>query len=167
MPDEYPLAKWDAGLINDLKEIPNVTFEISEKIATPTHSLSLVEAIQINYFFKVSDIDVYSAKLIFWNADVDEINLDNYIYEVEMTVDSKGRYTAQSEFIYSTAMGETVFAAACITDVEGNVYYSAIDAYSPESYAETAINKSSDPTMVELAKRMVIYGANAIELFNN
>jgi len=164
VPDDYAYLKtWDSNLLDELAPIPETTFVVSQKVAHFGNSLSLVEAITINAYFNIdASIDVQKAELLIWNKDAEKLTADNYAYSKEMqkvTVGSyAGKYAAQSDLFYSNRMGDTIFVVAKITDTDGNVYYSAPDADSPEYYASRAIDKSTNPSMVELAKRMVIYG---------
>ena len=94
------------------------------------------------------------------------LDADNYDYAVQMTWDSvKNRYSAQSDLIYSVDMGKTIYACVELTDALGNISYSSIDVYSAEAYADTVINNSKDAAMIELVKRMVIYGEMAKNQF--
>ena len=147
-------------LIDATKEAPAATFESTVSITKWTKSLSLTQAVFINYY--AATTQTASAKLLIWKEDATSLDPANAAYEAEMTWDAtRGRYFAQSCEVYSSQLSNTLYACVEFTDAEGNVTYSDIDVYNAETYAVTVINNSSDTKMVDLCKKLVIYGEMA------
>ena len=76
--------------------------------------------------------------------------------------DYAGEWYFDTEGVPSKDYSKTVFVCAKFTDADGNVSYSNVTGYSPESYAQRQIDRLSGnanfTNLVDLCKRLVIYG---------
>ncbi len=128
-------------------------------------TLSLDDAIAVNYYFETTgNWDVAEAELLVWDGVIAKLTTDNVSYSNAMVEDGD-RWIGRSYEFAAKEMGKTIFACAKFTDTDGNVHYSDISAYSPEAYAAGRINNSTNAQMVDLAKKMVIYGEFAAIYF--
>ena len=94
-----------------------------------------------------------------WDGVSGALSEENVSYTQELIYYSD-EYTGQSRDFAAREYGKTIFACAKITDGAGTVHYSDVIAFSPEAYAAGKLNYS-DAKLVELVKRMVVYGETA------
>lgn len=156
--ETWPAEDWDATLLTAL-ESGTTSLEASASVIDTGKSLSLEGEILVNYYFQFSGTAA-KAELLFWDGVSGELNEENVSYTKELAAVG-GEYTAQSNGFSAKSYGKTVFTCAKFTDTEGNVHYGPLVGYSPEYYAQRQIDKDQTPLLVELVKRMVIYGEKA------
>ena len=77
-----------------------------------------------------------------------------------------GQYWTSYTGIAAKQLDETIFVAG-VYESNGKTYCTGIIPYSLGAYCLDRINKSSEATMVELAKDTAVYGYYAKEYFAN
>ncbi len=161
---DYPVEEWNADLLTS-PDTFTTDIVATGDVTDNGKTMALNEAIQINYYFGVTGFEVESGELLVWDGVTDTLTEENATYTVEL--DAAGNeYKALSKVFAAAEYGKTIFACAKFVDTDGNVHYSDVVAYSPETYAEGRINKSSNANLVEAMKRMVTYGEYARVYFS-
>ncbi len=162
--DIRPASEFDASVLDALVEA-NTQLTGESDILDNGRTLSLTDAIRINYYFGIADTatwTVESAKLYIW-TDVEEgteLTMENVSDEVEMTL-YNGEYSAQSAGIAAKDYGDTIYVRACFEDADGVMHYSEVIAFSVDEYASRIITTSSNANNIALVKRMAMYGEAA------
>lgn len=156
--NQYSPVQWDAGLLTQLDPIPATELVSTGDVTDNGQSVSLTGAIKVNFYFGFSG-DVSKAELLVWDGASGAPSEENVSYTQEL-IRYQDEYTAQSRDFVAREYGKTIFACARITDNMGAVHYSDVIAFSPEAYAAGKLDHS-DETLVELVKRMVVYGETA------
>ncbi len=155
---------WNSDLLTPVTEFTGTApGNADESFTKITHSLSLVEAVRINYYFQCDLSNIQSAQLLIWNGAqwVDS--------GATVTTSRKNgvlRYFAQSPELNAKDMGKTVYVCMALTDENDTVHYSPVDAYSPIAYASALLELDSQSSVHDLVKYMVIYGERAKTLNN-
>ena len=156
--DRYSPMEWDADLLTTLDPIPDTNITNTVDVSDNGQSVSLTGATRVNFYFGFSG-DVSKAELLVWDGVSGALSEENVSYTQELIYYSD-EYTGQSRDFAAREYGKTIFACAKITDGAGTVHYSDVIAFSPEAYAAGKLNYS-DAKLVELVKRMVVYGETA------
>ena len=162
--NEWPVYAFDpAGM-----EIPgtiDTSIAPSEYVKDNGQTISLDGAIVANFYYKVTTINVQKVELMLWNNVTGQLTVENVTSTKEMKL-TNGEYFAQSDEIPSKYYGKIFYACAKVTDTNGNVYYSNVIGYNPDTYAKTHIDRNQNAELIELVKRMVVYSEFAKSYFN-
>jgi len=168
-------VEWNENLLTPLQTIPEdiwFTQQSNEVIIDNGKSLLLKDKILMKFYFGYEG-EFDSAELLVWDAA--EAVADGYLgeenvtYSVDLTAaekayNGKPEYYAVSEGVAAKDYSNTIFVCAKFTDSEGAPIYSQVINYSPEAYAANKISANDDADLVDLCKRMVMYG-NAASLY--
>lgn len=172
--ESNPAAEWDASLLTAVVE-PTTSIAATGDVKDRGKTLSLESAMAINYYFGVKNFEVGtdadSACLIVWDGVEGELTEANASAKIAMVVNPNMtdvvEYTAQVGDISAKEYGNTIYVCARFVDTEGNVHYSDVIAYSPEAYAAGRIENSQNANLIDVVKKMVVYGEEAAEYFAN
>ncbi len=162
-----PVDKWNADLLDDV-----VAHTIAPKepatndVKVVGQSLSLEGTVLVNYYFNPADGQTWrvaGGELQVWDGTTNlRDNSDECYYTDTMTYDTeKQAWHGQSVGFVAKEYSKTIYARAKFTDGAGKVHYSKVITYNPETYAKGRITNSTNADMVELAKRLVMYGERA------
>ena len=134
----------------------------SEFVTDNGKTLSLDGAILVNFYFGLNESvgTPTVAEILFWNGVGGELTLYNVTSKVDL-IKNGNEYGAQSDFFAAKEYDKTIYACAHFVDAAGNDYYSAVIEYSPEAYAISRIENSTNVNLVNLLKQMVTYGETA------
>ncbi len=156
---------WDASFITPLdltytaKEIP-----LKNEIISNGKTLSLAGQVFVNFYYKTTVTNVASAELLYWTSNSETLTYAN-AQKLPLTMTGK-EWKAQGAGIAAKNLGKTVYARAVFVDTNGKAHYSDVTCYSPEEYARSRIQSSTDANLVNLMKKMVVYGEQARIYFN-
>lgn len=153
--ETYPSVEWDATLINALDPF-TTSITASSSVSNNGRTLSLDGAIVVNCYYGFTG-DVKSAELLVWDGVTEELTAENASYSVNMKLVGN-EYWAQSREFASKEYGKTVYVCAHFVDENGEDHYSDVVAFSPEEYARRVIANYSNPELLDVVKKMVIYG---------
>ena len=153
--EKYPAAEWDADLIDALEPVTtNIT--ASEKVSDNGRTLSLDGAVVVNNYYGFTGTAA-SAELLVWEDATGTLTTGNVSYTVDMGLYGK-EYMGQSDMIATKEYGDTIFVCAHFVDEQGMDHYSEVVAYSPEKYADSVLNRSTNAKLIDLVQKMVTYG---------
>lgn len=187
----YTFAGWTDGENEyDLNtELPIVTNDVTYTAvftATPkkffaAHSLSLNGDIGVNFFIDVTAAGITPQDILSgdstltlnfsWNTDpapVTDISIDN----ITLSKSNAARYYDEDNGYFKIKCNVAAAEMACGIKAEGIVAgakdYSESETYSVRDYGMTIVNNASKypETLVDLAKKMLDYGAKAQAVFN-
>ncbi len=144
-------------------------FEVTKMVTRNAASASLEGEIGIVYTIKEMT-DNYKAgniSLLYWSEDkfntVSELTYDNRDKELFFTTTDEGYLEVIINGIPAKELGKTCYFCVRV-ELDGNVYYDELKVYSIHEYSSKKFT-SSDPKMVELAKRIICYSnAAKVEL---
>ena len=159
----YPIDIYDSAMINPVDEFTTSIVK-SSNASSNGRSLSLGGAIQVNYYFIANGFTPVKAEMLTWEGVSGELTADNYTQIFDLELVGNEYYTTGRE-ISAPEYGDSIFACARFEDADGNVYFTDIQGYHPENYANNQIIKNQKPNLVALLKAMVIYGDYAIAHF--
>ena len=134
-------------------------------------AVSFEGAFAINYYFTPSN--TMDGKLVFYYWTQEDYNKATVLTPENATGSNimsangfSGQHWTSYTGIAAKQLDETVFVAG-VYEANGKTYCTGIIPYSLGAYCLDRINKSSDATMVELAKNTAVYGYYAKEYFAN
>jgi len=180
--------EWDNAYIDELVPVDDnmaVNFQKSGVITDNGNALTLVGAVEINYYVGVgTDPSILEGakdhKMYFWtSADYaalkaagTPLSKTNASYTKDLVKDfadsGSTKYGWESEFVsdgvYAKQLGATLYSAYCFEDADGVEHCSGIRTYSPETYAKGRLNSATAKEDIKaLSKALVVYGnyANA------
>ena len=159
--EAHPNKEWDANLLDDLVA-PNTKIVGTDKIQDTGKTLSLGEAIQMNFYIKPIELGtIKTAKMYFWQNVSGELTFENATKFVDM-IKAGAEFVCTSDMITAVDYGTTIYACAYLVDSNGNEYYSNVFTGSPESYAKNVLAKSTSSAELKAACRaFVLYGEAA------
>ena len=169
---EQKASLWDVNLVRADWTVPadkeGALGRQNPPITSRTATLILEGKIISEFSIGISDIDIASVEIIYWDeaqynsvAVLTEENVtgrENMVYDASA---NKWRYESAQPAKY---MFNTIYTCAVVTDTEGNKYYGGVLPYSPERYGY--LRRNDTDALGELAKRMVVYGDAARKYFN-
>ena len=158
--DLYPSKDYDISMVDALNMDYSYDFAVSDKVIDNGKTLSLEGAVLIDAFYQFEG-EVASAELLAWKEVSGKLDIaDAIVSKMEL---ENGEYHGRSPMFASKRYGDTVYICARFTDTNGNVYYSEVDAFSPDYYCQRRIDRASREE--EVAKKMVIYSEEARAYF--
>ena len=130
-------------------------------------SLSFEDEILVNFYYTVSDTtDVAEQGMLVFHTEPGEAAFAtaDEVYESEY-VTASDRYIAITHGIAAKEMGDERYYCAYAKLTDGTYVYSPLYLYSPQKYAMSRIQNSTDESMRALCVAMLNYGAAAQEYF--
>jgi len=167
LPENEKVMDFTKVYMSEAETIPEATKNGKCSARIVGKSLMLEGDISINYYVS-SNEKVDEIGVLFWTEDAynrtknhiagsQSLAVKNYWQNGEYKVFTFGN-------IVSSQMFEKVYAR--IYTRTGNIYkYSDIDKYSVKDYAANQIEKSTDKGLVDLLRRLLIYGEEAEKYF--
>ncbi len=174
--DEQNTLVWNDDYITpvvEAEESMTKNFTATGTLKDNGKTLFLEGAVSVNYYFGLSSTlanNVASAKLYTWTAEEYEaikasgeiLSKENagYTADAQLTYSSQYgyEYKSRSDSIAMKDLGDTLYAAICIIDKDGNQHTSGVLAYSPEQYAANMLKNGDTDKIDTLMKWMVYYG---------
>ena len=160
---EWPVYDYDSTMLN-LPEAPQSNIQQSSNVSVYGQTISLDGAILANYYYKTNGIAVATAELLFWEDVAGELTEDNVSYRKTLNYVSSS-WHAQGNEIAAKHYGKVVYVCAKFVDSNGNVHYSGVMGYNPDTYAAKKIADNDRANLPELLKRMAVYGEFAKAYF--
>ena len=170
----YPASAWNETYLDAVASAETSIAQTDANTKCSAKTLLLEGAIVMRFTFTNNNRAFEKAEMLAWKASevkgaaLTEENVSYVIEEVEDAGSYGGfkEWRFYSEGVPSKDYSDTLFVCAKFTDAAGNVSYSDITAYSPEAYAARQLELNRDAELVELCKRMTIYGEFARTYFN-
>ena len=153
-------VKYEDGKYS-VEEVPEIIVNITGK------SLLLKDIVQVKYFVGFDPAiksSITASGLYIWDneADANALNFANAIWHNteardEGTYQGNAEYSFRSDGIPAKEMADLQYVVGYIV-VDGNTYYTSVEAYSPKTWCE---NKKNDPAEKNIAAALMNYGAAA------
>jgi hypothetical protein len=144
------------------------TVHESEVILTPvSFSLSFEDEILVNFYYTAeNDADVVQYAMLVFYEDPGKGDIDkaDEVYEATYLAASD-YYIATTDGIAAKEMGDERYYCAYAKLSDGTGAYSGLYQYSPEKYAMSRIQNSSNEKLKALCVAMLNYGAAAQQYF--
>ncbi len=150
-----------------------INLTIKEKNVSYSDSLYIVYAVSTEGF----DTATSAVKMLFWNELQDSYELGTESYQASAQKDTVSVNGVDCLAFYSNGiaaknMTDNIYARACV-EIDGTVYYSAVQKFSILEYAHLMLEKNSDgddnndltEAQTELMDALLEYGAAAQALF--
>ena len=142
--------------------------------AAPRFSLSLVGAIDMNFYYTAATSGtITSAGILVWDtktyATVDTLTLENAkeVIYADMSQVSGADFKVSYAGTPAKEMGDTVYVVG-FYEIGGTTYYSGVVSRSIEDYAKNEIKSTTSAASLQAAmKAMVVYGDHAKNYFAN
>lgn len=155
------------------KEIPNQNFGGDLKwvqIPQPTLkaqycTVSFEGAIQLNVYFTAENVEnTTEIGLLTFNSYPSVGDFSDAVDVIPGAVSDGTQYMVHTNGIPAKNLGDTVYFRIYAKMSDGSYVYSAINNYSPQTYAEGRLT-NSNATVVALVRSMLDYGASAQNFF--
>ena len=148
----------------------NLTWVEAPKAKVPTLaaqycSVSFEGAIQLNVYYAAENVEnAVEMGLLTFNRYPEVGDFTDAVDVIAGYVSDGSQYMVHTNGIPAKNLGDTVYFRIYAKMADGSYVYSAINNYSPQTYAEGRLN-NSDPTVVALVRSMLDYGASAQSFF--
>ena len=128
-------------------------------------SVSFEGAIQLNVYFTVQNLEnATEMGLLTFNNYPGVGTFEDAVDVIPGAVSDGSQYMVHTNGIPAKNLGDTVYFRIYAKMADGSYVYSAINNYSPQTYAEGRLT-NSDATVVALVRSMLDYGASAQSFF--
>ena len=142
--------------------VPTTEPSLTAKYCT----VSFEGAIQLNVYFEVNNLEnPTELGLLTFDRYPNMGDFSDAVDVIAGAVTDGTQYMVHTNGIPAKNLGDTVYFCIYAKLPDGSYVYSAINNYSPQTYAEGRLT-NSDPAVVELVRSMLDYGASAQAYFN-
>ena len=160
----FTLVENDNGTVTVTYTTGDTPASVIPTLALKAPTLEFKDMITVNALYTATDIQdvvemgmiTYSSQVTRWTVRTAEHVIPGVTYD-----SSTGRYIATSQGIHGKYLADTVYLAVYAKLNDGTYVYSKLAPYSPLTYANTQLQKSTDTKLKQLVVAMLNYGTEA------